>query len=68
MIARDKIQKAIIKGLEQQPGVALLGPRQCGKTTLARKVAQEKGAVIFDLENPDDAAALENPMLALESL
>lgn len=68
MVARDKIQKAIVKGLEQQPGVVLLGPRQCGKTTLARQVAQEKGAVIFDLENPDDAAALENPMLALESL
>jgi len=57
-----------MRGLEHSPGVALLGPRQCGKTTLARQVALEKGGRIFDLENPDDAAALENPMLALESL
>ena len=57
-----------MRGLEHSPGVALLGPRQCGKTTLARQIALEKGAKVFDLENPDDAAALENPMLALESL
>ena len=68
MIAREKIQTFIVKGLNQFPGVALLGPRQCGKTTLARQIANEQGARIFDLENPDDAAALENPMLALESL
>lgn len=54
--------------LKRLPGVALLGPRQCGKTTLARQVAAATGARIFDLENPDDAAALENPMLALEGL
>ena len=68
MIAREKIQTSIVNGLKQFPGVALLGPRQCGKTTLARQIANEQGARIFDLENPDDAAALENPMLALESL
>ena len=68
MIAREKIQTSIVKGLNQFPGVALLGPRQCGKTTLARQIANEQGARIFDLENPDDVAALENPMLALESL
>jgi len=68
MIARKKILASIVKGLNQFPGVALLGPRQCGKTTLARQIANEQGARIFDLENPDDAAALENPMLALESL
>lgn len=68
MIAREKIQTSIVNGLNQFPGVALLGPRQCGKTTLARQIANEQGARIFDLENPDDAAALENPMLALESL
>jgi predicted AAA+ superfamily ATPase len=68
MITRKTIQASIVKGLEQWPGVALLGPRQCGKTTLARQIAQEQGAKIFDLENPDDAAALDNPMLALEGL
>ena len=68
MISRARIQKSIVQGLAHHPAVALLGPRQCGKTTLARQVAAREGARIFDLENPDDAAALENPMLALESL
>jgi predicted AAA+ superfamily ATPase len=68
MIERPAIKKSIIRGLEQSPGVALLGPRQCGKTTLAREIASQQGGRIFDLENPEDAAALENPMLALGSL
>lgn len=68
MISRARIQKSIVQGLARHPAVALLGPRQCGKTTLARQVSAGAGARIFDLENPDDAAALENPMLALESL
>jgi len=67
MIQRSLIQNAILRGLEQSPGVALLGPRQCGKTTLAREIAGQQGAKIFDLENPEDSAALENPMLALGS-
>ena len=68
MISRLIIQESIVRGLKHWPGVALLGPRQCGKTTLARQVAQNLGGKIFDLENPEDAAALENPMLVLESL
>jgi hypothetical protein len=47
--------------------VALLGPRQCGKTTLARKLARAvKTTTYFDLENPTDVARLSEPMLALE--
>jgi len=68
MISRARIQQSIVQRLARHPAVALLGPRQCGKTTLARQVAAGAAARIFDLENPDDAAALENPMLALESL
>ena len=68
MILRSKIHNIIVKGIAQNPGVALLGPRQCGKTTLARHIAQDQQGRIFDLENPDDFTALENPMLALESL
>ena len=68
MISRVKISESLTRGLENNPGVVLLGPRQCGKTTLAREVALEHGAVFFDLEHPEDASALENPMLALESL
>lgn len=49
------------------PVVALLGPRQCGKTTLAREYAGAT-AHFFDLENPRDERRLEEPLLALENL
>lgn len=51
--------------------VALLGPRQCGKTTLALMYAdmhKDEDVTHFDLEDPQDLAQLENPMLALENL
>lgn len=67
MIHRLAVEQAIRKGLDQSLGVALLGPRQCGKTTLARQIAKEAGARIYDLENPEDAAALQNPLMALGS-
>ncbi len=45
----------------------ILGPRQVGKTTLARQYANKFSNVeFFDLENPLDLAKLENPMLALK--
>lgn len=50
------------------PGVALLGPRQVGKTTLARTVAAEHpSALILDLERPSDRAQLAQPQLFLAS-
>lgn len=60
--------------IEQQfaihPIVALLGPRQCGKTTLARMLAEKAGKPVtrFDLEDPTDVALLESPKLALQEL
>jgi len=50
------------------PAVALLGPRQCGKTTLARQFAGASKSTYFDLENPVDLARLSEPMTALEEL
>ena len=47
------------------PVVAILGPRQCGKTTLAKIL---KADHYFDLENPQDAILLDQPQLALEDL
>jgi predicted AAA+ superfamily ATPase len=46
----------------------LLGPRQCGKTTIARQVTKERPADYFDLESPADAARLRNPLMALRRL
>lgn len=48
--------------------VALLGPRQAGKTSLARIIAKEQGGVLFDLEDPADVSRLSAPKLALEKL
>lgn len=52
------------------PVVAILGPRQVGKTTLARAFAdaRHEHAHRLDLENPDDLSRLAEPMLALERL
>src|ERR1700733_14155126 len=53
------------------PIVAILGPRQCGKTTLARNYFKAQKGVAeqyFDLENPLDLARLKDPMLAMENL
>lgn len=47
------------------PVTAILGPRQCGKTFLAKTF---NSVARFDLENPRDLARLENPQLALEDL
>ncbi|MEK7270222.1 MAG: ATP-binding protein [Planctomycetota bacterium] len=68
MIKRPSLEKAIERGLERNPVVSLLGPRQCGKTTLARIVARGRKSTFFDLENPKDLAQLESPMLGLEGL
>ena len=54
--------------LAQFPVVALIGPRQAGKTTLARQLAEGESAHFFDLEDPRDAARLAAPMLTLEPL
>ena len=66
MIPRPALLKALRDGLKANPVVALLGPRQCGKTTLARGLAGSVTTSYFDLENPADLARLAEPMLALE--
>ena len=61
-----KIDRATLaKLMSVFPVTAILGPRQCGKTTLARTLAADS---YFDLENPQDLARLEQPQLALEDL
>lgn len=66
MIKRPRFSQAINRLLDKNPVVALLGPRQCGKTTLARHLAGQRESEYFDLENPLDIARLSNPVLALE--
>jgi len=56
--------------LKSNPVVALLGPRQCGKTTLSRQIIRQiKGeAHFFDCENPKDIHRLSDPLTALADL
>lgn len=63
MIERQLVS-AIRAGLARQPAVALLGPRQAGKTTLARAVADGfPGTIFLDLENEADRARLAQPAM-----
>ncbi|MBO6575159.1 MAG: ATP-binding protein [Rhodothermales bacterium] len=52
--------------LSEFPAVAILGPRQVGKTTLATLIADERDAVYLDLERPADLAKLSDPELYLD--
>ena len=69
IIKRKLYLKSINREFEVHPVVAILGPRQCGKTSLARDfLAGKESFHFFDLENPRDLAKLDDPMLALEHL
>lgn len=68
MIQRARQLNRVRTALKNNPVVAVLGPRQCGKTTLAQQVAAGKGAVYFDLERATDAAQLRNAELVLSRL
>jgi hypothetical protein len=68
MILREKYLYEVRRALKRSPVVALIGPRQCGKTTLARQLLDEESPNYFDLEHPVEATLLEQPMTALEDL
>ncbi|MGO9314898.1 MAG: ATP-binding protein [Syntrophobacteraceae bacterium] len=69
MIQRPLALKAVATALEESPVCALLGPRQCGKTTLARQVAEKGKAHFFDLETATSRVRLEDsPEMALSEL
>jgi predicted AAA+ superfamily ATPase len=68
VIARKQYQSLVRKALARNPVVALLGPRQCGKTTLARQLISAGHPNYFDLEDPVVAQLMENPMTALREL
>ncbi len=65
MFERKIEKKSILTAFKTFPVVAILGPRQCGKTTLARQIPFDH---FFDLENPRDLARFDNPQLTLENL
>lgn len=68
MIDRPALSTAIRQALRRSPAVALVGPRQVGKTTLARNLVARDSPQWFDLEDPQVAAQLAEPLVALRDL
>ncbi|MCC7292374.1 MAG: ATP-binding protein [Phycisphaerales bacterium] len=68
MIDRKEEVRRVGTALRRSPIVALLGPRQCGKTTLARQFVAADSLNTFDLEDPTSLARLNEPDLALRGL
>ncbi len=68
LIDRSDLRQAIENTFERSRVVALIGPRQCGKTTLARQFVPPDSINYFDLEDPLSLARLDQPMTALRDL
>ena len=68
MIDRPTYLAQLSTAIRRSPVAALLGPRQCGKTTLARLFSADKQTTHFDLESQPDLRRLQNPELMLGSL
>ena len=68
VIPRPDILARIQNALARAPVAVLTGPRQCGKTTLARELLPEDSANYFDLEDPVSLNRLDEPMTALGPL
>lgn len=68
MIERSSILSTIQIALGRSRVVAIIGPRQSGKTTLARQFVHPDSVNYFDLEDPVSLARLEQPLTALQDL
>ncbi len=67
MLDRPELVERVTAGLKHSPVTLILGPRQCGKTTLARKLSEKQEGSYYDLESPRDLARLAQPQTALEA-
>jgi len=62
MYIQRKIEATILKALKNNPVVALIGPRQSGKSTLVKHIIEgNKNSIYLDLERPSDLQKLEDP-------
>ena len=68
MIKRAEYKKHIEAALQRSRAVALLGPRQCGKTTLSRELVDSVAVNYFDLEDPESVNRLADSKTALGRL
>ena len=58
----------VLNALRQQAAVAIVGPRQSGKTTLAHEIGERRNAIYLDLESRADRSRLDEPELFLASV
>ena len=65
MIER-RVKQQVRQALDRQAAVALIGPRQVGKTTLAYELTGERDALYLDLEDSNDREKLSEPALFLD--
>ena len=68
MVNREELLKRLHLALKRSRVVALVGPRQCGKTTIARELVDPESPNYFDLEDPPSLSRLDEPMSALREL
>jgi predicted AAA+ superfamily ATPase len=68
MVKREKLERQVRSALRRSRAVAIIGPRQCGKTTLARQLVATNSLNYIDLEDPVSVARLDEPMTALRGL
>jgi uncharacterized protein len=68
MVERTHLLATLKKALARSRVVVLTGPRQCGKTTLARQLLSQTSVNYFDLEDPTDLERLTEPITALKPL
>jgi hypothetical protein len=68
MVPRSALLKGLRAALKRSRVVVLAGPRQSGKTTLARELLSDDSVNYFDLEDPASLARLDEPMTALRPL
>lgn len=70
-VERKLFLRRVADLFKSHPVVAILGPRQCGKTTLAKQYSRrfrgKQPVTYLDLEDPTHLAVLDNPKLALEA-
>ena len=66
MLIQRHAASVVESALNRQAAVALIGPRQVGKTTLARMIGEQRNALYLDLEDREDRAKLASPRLYLE--
>lgn len=65
---RHSLEKNLEQAVRRSPITLLAGPRQCGKTTLARRIASRAKAAFFDLEDPEVPLQKETLGLTLRGL